>query len=95
MCETFNFRGQEISYQWNWLDDDTFVFQFGDGEFHDADGDFFIHFEYHVTDNEWIIEVWWEDDNIDINELDKFDADEFITEQEIEEVKKFAKQFMD
>lgn len=88
----FAFRGQEISYQWNWLDDDAFIFQFGDGEFSDLESEYFIHFEYHVADDEWLITIWWEDDNI--NELNKCDADEYITETEIEEVKKFAKQFM-
>ena len=33
----FNFRGKEIAYSYEWLDDDTFVFQFGDGEFQDKD----------------------------------------------------------
>lgn len=90
----FDFRGRKISYQWNWLDDDTFIFQFGDGEFEDLEGDYFIHFEYHVADDEWLITIWREDDNININELDKCDADEYITETEIEEVKKIARRLM-
>lgn len=92
----FNFRNQEVSYTTSWSDDDTFGFDFGDGEFTDSeDMDYFIRFEYHVADNEWVIEIWWEDENISIDELDKSDADEFITEQEINEVKEFAKQFID
>lgn len=95
MSDRFNFRGQEISYQWNWLDNNTFIFQFGDGEFIDLESEYFIHFEYHTEDNEWIIEIWWEDDSINVNELDKCDADKYITEKEIEKVKEFIKQFMD
>lgn len=92
----FNFRNQEVSYMHSWSDDDTFGFDFGDGEFTDSEGmDYFIRFEYHVANNEWVVEIWWENDSINIDELDKSDADEFITEQEIEEVKKFAKKFMD
>lgn len=95
MSNEFYFREQKISYRWKWYDNNTFIFEFGDGEFTDSDSEYFIHFEYHVEDREWIIEIWWQDDNININELDKFDADEYITEKEIKEVKKFAKQFMD
>lgn len=94
--EQFNFRGQYVTYNWNWLDNDIFELEFGDGDFTDSENnDYFLHFEYHVNDNQWIIEVWWEYDNININELYKCDADEYITEKEIEEVKKFAEQFMD
>ena len=84
------FRGRDISYSCEWLDNDTYVFQFGEGEFSDSEGDdYFLRFEYHVSDEEWVIEIWWELDNIDISELDRFDSDEYITKQEIEEVKKF------
>ena len=93
--ETIKFRNEEVSCMYGWLDNDTFGFDFGDGEFVDSEGDdYFIHIEYHVTDNKWIVEIWWEDDNIDIEELDKIDADEYITEQEIREVKTLAEQLM-
>lgn len=42
MIGKFKFIEKEISYSYEWLDDDTFVFQFGDGEFRDEDGDYFI-----------------------------------------------------
>lgn len=91
MINKFDFRKKKISYSWNWIDNDTFVFQFVDGEFKDLESDYFIHFEYHKADNEWVISVWWEDDN----EVIGFDgSDEYITKQEIEEVKEFAKQFI-
>lgn len=96
MIRKFNFREKEISYSYEWFDEDTFGFDFGDGDFTDSeDMDYFIRLEYHVSDDEWIAEIWWEDESIGIDELDKSDADEFITEQEIAEVKEFAKQFVE
>lgn len=88
----FDFRNKQVSYDYRWLDDDTFIFEFGDGEFVDSEGyDYFIHFEYHVSDDKWIIEVFWDSDS----EIVGFDgSDEYITGQEVEEVKKFVKQFI-
>lgn len=91
----FKFRNEEVSYMCAWSDSDTFGFDFGDGEFTDSENmDYFIRFEYHVKEDEWIVEIWWENDSINIDELDKSDADDFITEQEIEEVKEFARQLI-
>ena len=91
MINKFDFRKKKLSDSWNWIDNDTFVFQFGDEEFKDLESDYFIHFKYHKENNEWIVSVWWENDN----EVIGFNgSDEYITEQEIEEVKEFAKQFM-
>ena len=90
MLDDFIFRGQKTSNEYKWLNTDTLVFDFGDGEFTDSEeNDYFLHFEYHVADNKWIIEIWWEDDNIDILELDECDADEYITREEIKRVKSF------
>ncbi len=86
----FDFRGNQITYDWEWLDDDTFVFQFGDGEFQDEDGEYFIHFEYHVKDNEWIVEVFWDADVAVIGNINN--ADNYITVKEMEQVIKFAGQ---
>lgn len=88
------FRNQEVSYGHSQFTD-TFYFVFGDGEFIDAEGDAYcIQFEYHISDKEWIVMIWWEDDNICIEELDESDADEYITKEEIGEVISFAKQFI-
>lgn len=88
------FRGEKVSYGWAWDDADTFGFDFGDGDFTDSEGDeYFIRLEYHVADDEWIVEIWWEDVNvINVNEVSF--ADDYITKDEIEKVKEFAKQFM-
>ena len=93
MMGKFNFRGKEIGYSYEWLDDDTFVFQFGDGEFQDEDGDYFIHFEYHVKDNEWVVEVFWDGDAAVIRDINN--ADDYITVDEMEMVMNFAEQFIE
>ena len=93
MMGKFNFRGREITYSYEWLDDDTFVFQFGDGEFQDEDGDYFIHFEYHVKDNEWVVEVFWDGDAAIIRDINN--ADDYITVDEMEMVMNFAEQFIE
>lgn len=93
--ETIKFRNEEVSCMYGWSDDDTFRFDFGDGEFVDSEeNDYFIHFEYHISDNKWIVEIWWEDDSIGIDELDKVDADEYITKQEIKEIKALVEKLM-
>lgn len=94
--DKMKFRNEEVSYMYGWLDADTFGFDFGDGEFTDPDGlNYFIRFEYHTKNKEWIVEIWWEDDSICINKLNKINADKYITVHEIEKVKTFIKQFMD
>ena len=88
---TFKFRNQRVSFEYHWLDDNTFIFQFGDGELTDPEGDnYFLHFEYHLMENKWIITIWWENENICIDELDQTDVQAFITREEILEVKKIA-----
>jgi hypothetical protein len=82
------FRGKKVSYGYSWSDDDTFGFDLGDGEFVDSeDLEYFIRLEYHDDDGKWIVEIWWEDNSINIEELDVSDANEYITRDEIEEVK--------
>ena len=93
MMGKFNFRGRKITYSYEWLDDDTFVFQFGDGEFQDEDGDYFIHFEYHVKDNEWVVEVFWDGNAAVIRDINN--ADDYITVDEMEMVMNFAEQFIE
>lgn len=91
IMKPFIFRNQKVGYDCSWSDEDTFGFDFGDGEFVDSEGNgYFIRFEYHVSDDEWIVEVWWENDFVNINNLSLSDADEYITVQEIQEVKNFA-----
>lgn len=86
--EKFIFKSKETSYSWNWLDKNTFVLDFGDGEFIDSDGDiFFIHCEYHLDNQEFIFEIYWEDF---VMEADK----NYISDSDKENVKKFIKQLM-
>ena len=91
--EKFLFRGQMVSYMYNWSDEDTYGFDFGDGEFKDSEGlDYFIHLEYHVADDEWIVEVFWE---ASAEALGFEGSDEYLTEEEKEEVIAYAKQFIE
>lgn len=63
--EFLTFRGVNYTYSWNWLDEDTFVLQFGDGELKDLEGDdCFILLEYHIKEDNFIIQSWYEEDNI-------------------------------
>lgn len=83
----FDFRGRPMAFDYVWQDNDTFVFQFGDGEFTDRDGnDYFLHLEYHVADNEWVTEVFWQDE---AHVIGFPGSDEYITRDEVEQVKKF------
>ena len=96
MPKKIKFRDKEIFYNYHWIDENTFIFDFGDGEFVDSEEhDYFIHFEYHLDNDKWIVEIWWEDDNLNIDEFDESDADEYIMEHEIEEVIEFAEQLLD
>ena len=89
---TFLFREQMVTFAYNWLDDDTFGFDFGDGDFVDSEGkDYFIHLEYHVADEEWITEIFW-DDNAAV--LGFEGSGQYLTDQEQEEMIAFAKTFI-
>lgn len=93
MIGKFNFRGKKVTYGYKWLDDDTFIFQFGDGEFQDEDGDYFIHFEYHAKDNVWVVKVFWDDDTAVIGDINN--TDDYITVDEMESIINFAEHFME
>lgn len=87
--KTLLFREQEIQYYTNWFDDDTFELWFGENIFIDSDGDdYFIHIEYHLDDNEWVIEFYFEEEFVLIEDF--INPDEYITKKEIEEIKKIA-----
>lgn len=77
----FIFKGEDISYNYCWLDSDTFVFEFGDGKFIDTDGDnYFFHCEYHLSNKKYLFEIWWEDDIkfADINCMSNSEKEEII-----------------
>ena len=67
---TINFMNKIIHYgNIGWSDANTFVIDFGDGELTDEWGDdYFIHVEYHPKELNFIISVWYEDDNMYIYE---------------------------
>lgn len=84
MSEKIPFRGNEVSCSMSWPDDYTFAFDIGDGEFTDSDGDdYFIHFEYHAYDDEWVVEVCFENEALQVGFPG---SDKYITEEEIQYV---------
>ena len=70
--KTVNFMNKTIHYgNAHWLndEDEVFVTDFGDGELTDADGDkYFIHVEHYPKDADFVIEVWYDDHNMPIDE---------------------------
>lgn len=89
----FVFRGKETSYDYAWNVDNSFVFDFGDGDkdFIDNEGDsYFIHCEYESDnpDTQFWFEQWWEDESTE--------ADfEIVTEEEREYIKQFMMELME
>lgn len=91
--KTILFRENEIPCYINWLDDVTFVFWFGEEIFTDSKGDnYFIHFEYHLAEKESVIEIFWEEDSALLNDIKN--SDEYITADEIENIKSIAEKEM-
>lgn len=83
---TFYIKDKEVSCNYLWRDVITFVFDIGDGDLVDSDGDnYFIHVEYHVDTDKYVYEIWWDDEYLNLDEC----KEEFLTKQEkalIEEV---------
>lgn len=75
-----------LHYEHFWLDDMTFVLDIGDSQLKDNnDDDYFIHVEYHKDSDEFIFEIWFEDDNIKadsdyLSHLDKENIEYLINE---------------
>ena len=83
------FRGITMPYNTNWLDNDTFQMWFGEGIFKDYEGDnYLIKLEKHLKDNEWVVEVIWEDDCTTINRI--CNADDYITANEIWKIERIC-----
>lgn len=88
-----SFRNRGVSYSAGWQDG-LYVFDFGDGEFVDSDGDsYFIHVEYNPDKNKWIAEVWWEDDHMEIRNCNPV-ANMYMTSSEFGLVKAFIVNIM-
>lgn len=84
----FIFRGEEMYYDYEWSDPDTFSFFFGEGWFVDDNGDdYFINVEYLVDADKFIFEAMFECDCC-------FVTEEHLSEHEKEEIKKFIKELV-
>lgn len=80
------FRGRYIPFYITWVDSVTFTMQIGEGEFEDsAEEHYFIQFEYHINEKKWIVAIYWDLEYAYIEELEN--ADEYITQEEIKEIK--------
>ena len=88
------FRGKIMPCNTNWLDDDTFQMWFGEGIFKDYEGDsYLIKFERHLNDNEWVVEIIWEDDCTTIDQI-CCNADDYITANEIWKIERICEKMI-
>lgn len=87
------FRGKIMPCNTNWLDDDTFQMWFGEGIFKDYEGDsYLLKLEKHLKDNEWVVEIIWEDDCTTINRI--CNADDYITANEIWKIERICEKMI-
>ena len=87
------FRGSILPYYTNWLDSDTFQMWFGEDIFRDPEGDsYLIKFEKHLKDNEWVVEIIWEDDCATINQI--CNEDDYITANEIWKIERICEKMI-
>lgn len=84
----FVFRGKEMYYDYEWSDNDTMSFFFGDGWFVDDDGDdYFINVEYLADVDKFTFEAMYEHDCC-------FVTKDHLSESEKEEIKKFIRELV-
>lgn len=87
------FRGSILPYYTNKLDSDTFQMWFGEDILKDREGDsYLIKFEKHLKDNEWVVEIIWEDDCTTINQI--CNADDYITANEIWKIERICEKMI-
>ena len=87
------FRGKIMPCNTNRLDSDTFQMWFGEDILKDPEGDsYLIKFEKHLKDNEWVVEIIWEDDCATINQI--CNADDYITANEIWKIERICEKMI-
>ena len=87
------FRGSILPYYTNWLDYDTFQMWFGEDIFRDPEGDsYLIKFEKHLKDNEWVVEIIWDEDLSNIEGI--CNADDYITANEIWKIERICEKMI-
>ena len=88
------FRGKIMPYYTNRLDSDTFQMWFGEDILKDPEGDsYLIKFEKHLKDNEWVVEIIWEDDCATIDQI-CCNADDYITANEIWKIERICEKMI-
>lgn len=66
---------------------------FGEDILKDPEGDsYLIKFEKHLKDNEWVVEIIWEDDCATINQI--CNADDYITANEIWKIERICEKMI-
>lgn len=84
----FVFHGEEMYYDCEWLDGNTFNFIFGDGYFVDGDGDeYYIDVLYSVKEDKISSVAVYQDQILTV--------DDALYEDEQEEVKKYIKSILE
>lgn len=84
----FIFHGQEMYYDCEWVDGNTFNFIFGDGYFVDGDGDeYYIDVLYSVKEDKFTFAAVYQDQILSV--------DDALYKDEQEEVKKFIKSILE
>ena len=87
------FRGSILPYYTNWLDSDTFQMWFGEDILKDHEGDsYLIKFEKHLKDNEWVVEIIWDEDLSNIEGI--CNADDYITANEIWKIERICEKMI-
>lgn len=67
MEEKFMFRKKQVNYSGHWIEDNIYIFQFGEDELEDASGDScFILVEYNEDTRKLIAECWYSDEVVTI-----------------------------
>ena len=87
------FRGSILPYYTNWLDSDTFQMWFGEDILKDREGDsYLIKFEKHLKNNEWVVEIIWDEDLSNIEGI--CNADDYITANEIWKIERICEKMI-
>lgn len=76
-------RDKKLSYSYSWVHESRLIFDIGDGELSDKDGNYFIHISYETENDDCSFYLFWDDDMIRLKES----SEDYLTEQEMEYLK--------
>jgi hypothetical protein len=88
--DTIKISGKDISYVVDRNPKGEVTVEIGDGELTDTLGDdFFIHLEYDPDKNDWVEEIWYYDDHLNLK-----DAPDFMGKANIATIRNLEKQLV-